>query len=462
MGQFQPGTSLELTRQTEKRLKRLERRANPGGRLGDVEAKVAQLSGRRRNRNGNFQINQHGYVSGAYLNPGQYSFDGWKQFGQLNLASNPVGMINGVPSVVGYTTSLGGFTTISGLTIPGLPSVTTAVRNTFTGASASGTFLNGQLGTKIPVVAGQTYAFSWWVRSSVAKTVTFNVQWANDSSSTGSISGTPVALTPNVWTLSGVTGVAPAGSTVAGVFSYQTSGNWAAGQTLDMTGVLIELGSTINPFYLPPSISFTAAPQGQQITFDGQGSFLAFPMERANIEAGDYVVSWTGTSQMAMANSGSAFPAFQSSPATFTLDGLADVYAIFSSGTIGEVQIERGTVPTVYEWWPIATELAICFRYFKRYDFPGQVIGPFAYYNTATVGFGHVIFPVPMRAAPTMTMSSLGAFLVFSNGTGKAPTAVTPIITAEAVRIQATTTASLVAAAGWMQMVEFIEFSAEL
>jgi hypothetical protein len=77
----------------------------------------------------------------------------------------------------------------------------------------------------------------------------------------------------------------------------------------------------------------------------------------------------------------------------------------FNSGTLGDVQLEPGSVATPFESRPIGLELALCQRYYEKSDLPpiwsGMVTVGHVYYN-------HNRFKVEKRAVPTMTYVECG------------------------------------------------------
>ena len=69
-----------------------------------------------------------------------------------------------------------------------------------------------------------------------------------------------------------------------------------------------------------------------------------------------------------------------------------------------QAQLEPGPVATPFEHRPIATELALCQRYYTAID--GSFVG-FSYQTDAQTGrIAECTFPVTMRATPTVTTSS--------------------------------------------------------
>ena len=81
-----------------------------------------------------------------------------------------------------------------------------------------------------------------------------------------------------------------------------------------------------------------------------------------------------------------------------------------TSGTwvIGNVQLEKGTVATSFDYRPYGTELALCQRYYLTVA--GQVFNSEGYYNLAGYGIHRgTALPVQMRASPTITAPTTSA-----------------------------------------------------
>jgi len=156
-------------------------------------------------------------------------------------------------------------------------------------------------------------------------------------------------------------------------------------------------------------MTFTASPQGQQVTIAAGDSFSA-PVERANIEAGPWTVSWVGTSQGRVYNVGASAPSYAASPITVTLDGLADVIKEFGPGTLDYVQLERGTVATPYRSPAYDDELHACMRYYQRRTGPDGAHVAFGWVDNSTRARFELDLPVPMRAYPTGTGTGLKVY----------------------------------------------------
>jgi len=171
------------------------------------------------------------------------------------------------------------------------------------------------------------------------------------------------------------------------------------------------------------TMTFTAVPQGQQVTI--VGSFQEV-IEQTNIEAGTYTLSWAGTAQGRVYNSGASAPAYAASPLTVTLDGTQNVIIEFNAGTLDLVQLEAGSIKTTFERVDAALELMRCMRYFQTDTF--HCLGAPVAAGTGSTTIvanqsavqGQRPLAVPMRAAPTFTFKDLvgnaSAYSVFSNG----------------------------------------------
>ena len=133
---------------------------------------------------------------------------------------------------------------------------------------------------------------------------------------------------------------------------------------------------------------------------------IAQVIERGNLPAGEYVLSWTGTAQARVYNSGAGSPpSYASSPVLVTLNGAADVVVEFNAGTVSKVQLEPGDKPTPYEDILIGDELAKCQRYFYAIPIGNSVV--FNPYRGVGLSGGENIgekHPVTMRDSPAVNV----------------------------------------------------------
>lgn len=111
------------------------------------------------------------------------------------------------------------------------------------------------------------------------------------------------------------------------------------------------------------------------------------------VQSGNYVISWEGTAQCTVNSTA------RTNGETFELTGGSNVTVRFSLGTVANPQLERGTIPTPFDWRPTYVDEWDCLYY-------TQVVGNglFGYFPNATsVRFPHVLRR-PMRTAPTVTL----------------------------------------------------------
>jgi len=167
------------------------------------------------------------------------------------------------------------------------------------------------------------------------------------------------------------------------------------------------------------ALTFTDGIQATTVTISASG-VLQQIIERENMPAGTYILSWTGTATGRIYNSGATPPGYAAGPITVTLDGSANVVVEFTASggtrTLGLVQVEAGTVFSPFEYRHRGQEIALCQRYYCKarplgvsisppsYDPQGCALAQ-AYGNFSTLaGTGGCQFPVMMRATPTVSI----------------------------------------------------------
>lgn len=181
--------------------------------------------------------------------------------------------------------------------------------------------------------------------------------------------------------------------------------------------------------YTNTSLTFTAGSQATTVTISTSG-VLQQIVERVNIPAGTYILSWTGTATGRIYNSGTASPpAYAASPVSVTLDGTANVVVEFtasgSTKTLGLVQLEAGSAFSPFEYRHRGEETLLCQRYYQRWD--GQsAYSRFAVGTAEAATIANALLPywAPMRtmvpADQTLTYSAIGTTgnrLYLSDGT---------------------------------------------
>ncbi len=138
---------------------------------------------------------------------------------------------------------------------------------------------------------------------------------------------------------------------------------------------------------------------------------------------------------------------------------------------IAQVQLEKGSVATGFEFRPIAEELALCHRYLIRFErttgINNTVYLGAGHCFTTTTGRGIVNFPVEMRALPSVnSSSSAAAFLTNTGGAVIASTVISPSNPAKTgSNLDITVASGLIAGQGTelgLTASSWIEFDAEL
>jgi len=160
------------------------------------------------------------------------------------------------------------------------------------------------------------------------------------------------------------------------------------------------------------TLTFTAAPQGQIVTLNA-GKVLLQSIERINMPAGDYILSWEGTAAARVYNAGDTPPSYAASPVSVSLDGsdlvVVDFTAAGSSKTLSKVQLEPGSIAHPFEQITFGEELARCRRYYYR-TAPAvdqQALSNYGVQLDTTRARVLVALPTQMRTTPTLGWGSL-------------------------------------------------------
>jgi hypothetical protein len=134
--------------------------------------------------------------------------------------------------------------------------------------------------------------------------------------------------------------------------------------------------------------TFTQGSLGVPTTITITAGSLIQVIEGCNLpEGGTYVLSWTGTAQGRL--NGGSYGASGSVTVTGWTAG-TNLNVEFNTGTVGKVQLEKGSTATSFDYRPYGTEWTMCQRYFER---GGSSV------NSSWHLMG---FKVTKRATPTM------------------------------------------------------------
>jgi hypothetical protein len=141
------------------------------------------------------------------------------------------------------------------------------------------------------------------------------------------------------------------------------------------------------------NLSFTGSAAGRTMTAPAGG--VEQVIEGGNILGGTYVINWTGTATATVGGTSRA------KGETFTLTAGTDTTVRMTGGTFTDLQIERASLPTEFEFLKLSEELANCQRYYFEtplYAAISAASASFAFYQTVT-------YPATMRAAPSTTFT---------------------------------------------------------
>jgi microcystin-dependent protein len=159
------------------------------------------------------------------------------------------------------------------------------------------------------------------------------------------------------------------------------------------------------------TLTFTAAPNGQAVTINADKGIYQI-IERENIGAGTYTLSWEGTATARVYSEGGTAPAYASSPITATLDGLANVVvgftAVGATKTLSKVQLEVGSLAHSFSEISYGADLANCQRYYYRVTasaINGRISNAGFQVNTTRAEVT-VSLPLAMRVAPSIGASN--------------------------------------------------------
>lgn len=198
----------------------------------------------------------------------------------------------------------------------------------------------------------------------------------------------------------------PDSGPLSGLRNLIINGNFAINQRDYVSGSGVAGGTyTLDRWKIvttPQSLTFTTTGNGRTVTAPSGG--IEQVIEGASIAGGTYVLNWTGTATCQV--NGIA----RTKGATFFLVAAANATVVFSGGTIGDVQLEPGTVATVFEARPYGLELMLCQRYYQAGSFINSVAS-----QSGSTYFITYPLKIEMRATPTVTITTSPG--LYANGT---------------------------------------------
>ena len=201
------------------------------------------------------------------------------------------------------------------------------------------------------------------------------------------------------------------------------------------------------------SITFTPDTSGTWDKTNGHGAAVEF------------VCATGSTGQTATTNSWFSYSGTNYFGANGAANALATTGNIFA---ITGVQLEKGSTATSFDYRPYGMELALCQRYYYKYD-RGTTNGVygFGYMPGADTGHISVGFPTVMRTTPSFTSSAANTFYVQWYGGNTSPTGISMQIASFTYASVSTSYASVGVAGTGVKLLDasgtsYLAFSAEL
>lgn len=464
MSNWQPDSALALTKQDQKRLSKLERRANPNARIAHIENLLEGYEnllegyeGRNKIINGDFRINQRAAGSGLTFTNGSYFLDRWFNSSGISTASISWSSGNGtVPTTVSLGSSAAQ-QSIAQKVEPSNLSLGDYVLN-HAGTARARMYRSGSPAPAFAACPLQYRAKNLLTnpsgRTSLAGYVSSPGPMVLDSGS-GCYTLSPSALPPGdlyiaIQTLT--VGVElEAGATYA--YSAQIYGS----------NIDIYLFCNTNDFSTAKSAGGTYSRHSLTFTAPASGTVTLYVTNKTSAVTGSILAF-----NDAQLEKAPAFTSYDDSSAPLVVEFTNNTSG--AAATVRDVQLEVGSTPTPFERVLASEALARCQRYFWRANNPAGAASSamlsMAMYFTATGAYGMLTNPVTMRASPTLTISSqTAAILVFYGLAARATVTVTfSNIRLDASRIAVTTTAAAAGAAAWFELDpgHYIDVDAEL
>lgn len=282
------------------------------------------------------------------------------------------------------------------------------------------------------------------------------------------IGSTVAAGSSKVWAVAAAASATAAAAVVGNQGRNRlTNGDWRINQRAYVSAATLASGKYGHDRWKAGgsggNYSFTQLKSDTTITIAASKSLIQV-VEDADVEGGSYILSWTGTATARVGiNSATPSGNFAVSPITITGQTAGTTMAVeftganaagtsavaTNTGTMGKAQFEPGSIATPFERLDYQVQLARCLRYAFRMAIPadtGFAAGA-AFSTTAIVGV--MAWPLPMRAAPTITFGgSLPRFLT-TGVAGSSTAVVSTAVSAYAGEVSLTVGGSPAITAGW-------------
>ena len=171
--------------------------------------------------------------------------------------------------------------------------------------------------------------------------------------------------------------------------------------------------------------TFTQGALGVNTTVTITAGTLVQVIEGCNLaEGGTYVLSWTGTAQGRL--NGGTYGASGTVTVTEWVAG-TNLNVEFNTGTVGSIQLEKGSTATSFDYRDYGRELIMCQRYCLVDTNEGGLYVTFASGTaSSTTGFAARRFlPVTMRAIPSLVTNGAGNFLADQGNVAPVVTGIT-------------------------------------
>lgn len=274
-------------------------------------------------------------------------------------------------------------------------------------------------GTVYGAITGSTY------NGSTLTTVTVSLDGGALDSGLSAVNlsilrGDHLALPKRDYVVNDINASSQNGGALAGHRNRLINGNFAINQRAVTGTVTLAAGAYGHDRWKAGAggCTYTFSTSGNDTVVNITAGSLMQVIEGANVEGGQYTLNnGGGSAQMRAAINGAATSgSYSAGPiVTSTANGGQNITVEFTTGTVGKLQLEPGMTATPFERRSIATELAMCQRYYEIGTFNISGSSPAATVNWQLT----VPFKASKRVTPTvLKLSDLLASNVASMSAG--------------------------------------------